>query len=378
MRLSLIGPTYPYRGGISHYTTLLGRQLRLMHEVQFVSFSRQYPKLIFPGKSDRDPSGKPVMIDNVDYLIDSLCSISWKRAAEAIIAFGPQKVILPWWVAYWTFAFGSIIKRIKAHRDAEIVIICHNVVEHESSFLKKCATKSVLAKADRLITHSQQETDRLKAMLGESANVTTAFHPTYKDLSQTCYDKGAARAELGLSGDVLLFFGFVRPYKGLDVLLEAMATVLSQRPATLLVVGEFWKDKNRYIEQIRQSGIASAVRMIDEYIPNERVGLYFSAADLVVQPYRSASGSGICQIAYGLDRPVIATQVGSLSEVIEDGVNGRLVPPGDAAALAEAIIESLDPQALNEMNKNAKITKDRFSWEKLANLIVEIDNEAGG
>jgi len=369
MKVVLIGPTYPYRGGISHYTTLLCRNLREQNEVKFISFKRQYPKILFPGKTDKDPSSEPLKIDNVDYLIDSLNPVTWMKTAKEIIKYRPDKIIFNWWVAFWTPQMLAIINRVKKKIDAEIVVVCHNVVEHESSKLKAVLTRLVLSKADRLITHSQAETDKCVKLLGENANVITAFHPTYTDLSSGRHNKAQAKEKLGISGNCLLFFGFVRPYKGLDVLLDAV-DLCADKNMTLMVVGEFWKDKQKYIEKISQYGIGPRVKIVDRYIPNEDIGLYFAAADIVAQPYISASGSGVCQTAYGFDRPVIATDVGSLSEVVQDGVNGRLVEPGNAVALAEAIDDSLKPENLGRFTEMAGKTKEKFSWAELVDVIL--------
>ncbi|MCD4831890.1 MAG: glycosyltransferase [Anaerohalosphaeraceae bacterium] len=369
MKIVLIGPTYPYRGGISHYTTLLCRNFRRQNEVKFISFKRQYPKILFPGKTDKDPSSEPLKIDNVDYLIDSLNPVTWIKTAKEIVKYRPDKIIFNWWVAFWTPQMLTIINRVKRKINAEIVVICHNVVEHESSRLKATLTRLVLSKADRLITHSQAETDKCGKLLGENADVTTAFHPTYTDLSNGRYDKAQAKEKLGVSGDCLLFFGFVRPYKGLDVLLDAM-NLCDNKSTTLMVVGEFWKDKQKYIEKISQYGISSRVKVVDRYISNEEIGLYFAAADIVVQPYVSASGSGVCQTAYGFDKPVIATNVGSLSEVVQDSVNGRLVEPNNAGTLAEAIDDSLEPENLDRLTAAAGKTKDKFGWAELINVIL--------
>jgi len=348
----------------------LCRALRKSHQVKFISFKRQYPSLLFPGKTDRDPSSKPLKPDQVDYIIDSMNPFTWFRAAHEIKDYQPDKIILGWWVTFWMPTFWTIIKLVKRSLDAEIIIICHNVFEHESSFVKKQAAKAVLSQADLLITHSAQETDRLGELLGKEAKAITAFHPTYAELSNTRFTSSQAKEKLGITGDCLLFFGFVREYKGLAVLLEALGRIKEKKEFTLLVVGEFWKGKSKYLDQVERLGISSCVRIVDKYISNEEIGLYFAAADLVVQPYLSASGSGICQIAYGFDRPVIATRVGSLPEVVEDGVNGRLVEPGDAKALAEAIIESLEPDKLKEFSQNAVKTKQKFSWQRLADIVV--------
>jgi len=374
MKIGLIGPTYPFRGGIAHYTTLLCKTLRQQrHEVKFISFVRQYPKFLFPGKSDKDPSECPVTVEDVDYIIDSLNPLTWLEAAKELICFKPHMVVIPWWIAFWTPQFLTIAKLIKRLTTSEVVFLCHNVVEHESNILKRLATKMVLSTGDRFLTHSVDESRKLYRLLGDRISVVTAFHPTYAALSDTDLSKDQARRRLGLCGKVLLFFGFVRQYKGLDVLLEAMPDVLAREKVTLLVVGEFWKDKEFYMSLIRDLGISHAVVIVDEYIPNEAMGAYFAAADLVVQPYHSASGSGICQIAYGLGRPVIATSVGSLPEVVEDRVNGRLVSPGDAKALAGAIVESLQPEVLEFLTENSTKTKEKFSWEVFAKIVVDLE-----
>jgi glycosyltransferase involved in cell wall biosynthesis len=370
VKIVLIGPTYPFRGGLSHHTTLLCRYLREDHNVKFISFKRQYPKLLFPGRSDRDSSTRPLKVDNVDYIIDSINPLTWREAGKAIRNFGPDKIVIPWWVAFWAPHFWSIITMVKRRPGLEVVFICHNVFEHEPNFIKKLATKAVLSKADRIITHSKEETLKLKNLLGDDFNIITAFHPTYTDLNESGITRERAREKLGLSGNVLLFFGFVRPYKGLGVLLEAMPAVLEAKEVTLLVVGEFWKDKQKYIDTINNAGISANIRIIDRYVPNEEIGLYFAVSDLVIQPYISVSGSGISQIAYGCDRPVIATNVGSLTEVVEDGINGRTVEAGNAQALAEAILDSLEPETLSKFTENAVKTKKKFSWERMTRIVT--------
>jgi len=370
VKIVLIGPTYPFRGGISHYTTLLCQALRERHEVKFISFSRQYPAFLFPGDTDRDPSAEPIRVAPVDYLIDSLNPCTWFKAARAIVRYEPAMVVLPWWVAFWAPQFFIIVTLIKRRIGAEIVFICHNAEEHESNFLKKSITRVVLSWGDRLITHSSADTGKLKNLLGQDADIITAFHPTYADLSRQRPGKDEARAILGISGTTLLFFGFVRAYKGLDVLLEALPMVLKKRRVTLVVAGEFWKDKQKYFAKIEENNLGSAVKVVDRYIPNEEIGSYFAATDLVVQPYRSASGSGITQLAYGFGKPVIATRVGSLGDVIHDGKNGRLVPPGDGAALGQAILDSLHEEVLPKMTAAAEQTGQLFSWTRLVDILL--------
>jgi len=299
MRIGLIGPAFPFRGGIAHYTTLLYRALAERHDVCFISWSRQYPRLLFPGRSDRDPSRRPLVAGEVERLIDSLDPRTWRSAARRLERHDPQMVIFQWWVAFWAPHFWTISRSLQRRTTARLVFLCHNAVEHESNPLKNAATRLVLGRAHHIFTHATQETERLRRLLGDSAGVSTAFHPTYAELGGEPPPKDEARRRLRLDGPVLLFFGFVRPYKGLDVLLEALPRVLASQPVTLLVVGEFWRDKADYLATVERLGLEGHVRLVDRYVPNEEVATYFAAADLVVQPYRSASGSGICQLAYG-------------------------------------------------------------------------------
>lgn len=369
MKISLLGPTYPYRGGISHYTTLLCRELRKEHEVQFLSFSRQYPKLIFPGKSDKDPSKKPLVVDEVDYCLDSINPFSWVQTASKIVKFNPNLLIIPWWVAFWAPQFMTVATLVKKRIKTDIVFICHNSVEHESSGWKVLTTRTVLGRGDRILTHSRQESERLLEILGPETMVTTAFHPSYVALCGETIEAAEAKRRLGLEGKVLLFFGFVREYKGLDLLLQAMPEVLRHENVSLLVVGEFWKDKCRYFQLVHDLGLEDSVHIVDSYIPNEEIGKYFAAADLVVQPYRSASGSGISQLAYGFGKPVIATDVGGLAEVVQDGVNGKVLKPDDVTELSEAIKGILSCNKLKAMTQQALCTGERFSWKTLTKMI---------
>jgi glycosyltransferase involved in cell wall biosynthesis len=372
MKIILIGPTYPYRGGIAHHTTLLCLTLRKKHDVKFISFKRQYPQFLFPGKSDRDTSRNPLKSDSVDYLIDSLNPLTWFKAYNVIKKYDPEMIIMPWWVVFWMPQYMTLVTLIKKSLPAcKIVFICHNTFEHESHFLKNLASKLVLSKADTLVTQSQEETGKLRQLIRYNTKIVTAFHPTYADLKDRIFDKEESLRRLNLKGHVLLFFGFVRDYKGLEVLLDAMPYIRKKRDVTLLIVGEFWNDKQKYLDKINDYKLNNNVRIVDKYIPNEEVGIYFTASDLVVLPYISVSGSGISQLAYGFDRPVIGSRVGALSEVVKDGENGRLVTSGNSETLAEVIVESLEPETLKRLSQNAQKTKEAFSWQKFADSILE-------
>ena len=374
MKIVLIGPAYPFRGGISHYTTLLFRHLKIRHKVRFFSFSRQYPQLLFPGKSDIDHSLTTLQEPGVERILDSMNPITWFHIAKEIIRTKCDVVIIPWWVSFWAPQFLSISLIVKRFTQAKILFVCHNVLAHESRWIDQVLTRSVLKQGDLFIVHSEEDRQNLMRMLPDTP-VRKCFHPTY-DIFYSHSDgveNRDIRVNYGLDGPVLLFFGFVRKYKGLEFLLKAMPKILEAVPATLIVAGEFWNDKTDYEVLINNLGIARQVILLDNYIPNEAVGAFFAAADLVVQPYISATGSGVVQMAFGFNKPVVATTVGSLPEIVEDGRTGFLVPPGDAMAIAEAVIRFFDDAGQPDaFARNIRDQQYRFSWDHLVDAIEEM------
>ena len=225
MKICLIGTTYPFRGGISHYTTLLYRHLKKEHDVRFFAFKRQYPKWLFPGETDKDSSCNPIREDGVKNVLDSLNPITWLKVFLLTRRVKPELVIFPWWVSFWTPQFWTIITLIKMFTRAQILFICHNVVEHESKTIDKISTRFVLRKGDYFIVHSKEDLENLKKMLPD-IDVKQSFHPTYEVFQSELISKEEARRRLSIKGNTILFFGFVRPYKGLNYLIEAMPMII--------------------------------------------------------------------------------------------------------------------------------------------------------
>ena len=371
MKICLIGPTYPFRGGISHYTTLLFRHLRQRHDVVFFAFKRQYPKWLFPGKTDIDPSQIHIREEGAQRILDSMNPLTWLTVAGKILRSNCDLLIIPWWVSFWAPQFWIISVLVKLFSRTKILFLCHNVVEHESKSIDKAMTRVVLRNGDFFIVHSKEDHDNLLTIFPH-ANIKITFHPTYNIFNLYDFNPQEVRKRLGLEGNVLLFFGFVREYKGLRYLLEALPEVLSKVPVTLLVVGEFWKDKHYYLNLVNELRIGPHVIFVDEYVPNEEVGKYFTAADLVVQPYVSATGSGIIQIAFGFNKPVIATKVGCLPEVVKDGKTGYLVPPESSHELAQAIVKYLCNGNSAKFINNVSTVKYTFSWARMVDVIEEL------
>jgi len=373
MKISLIGPTYPYRGGISHYTTLLYENLAKVHDVLFISFKRQYPKFLYPGKTDIDPSKLTFKPKKVLSILDSINPLTWIQTAKKIINYQPDLLIIPWWVAFWTPQFFTISLIVKKFCCAKILFICHNVVEHESNLIKRFLTRLVLSKGDFFIVHSKEDMDNLNYIL-KNPQVKLCYLPNFEILKfDDMPSKNQAKHQLGLDGkDTIMFFGFVRPYKGLQSLIEIMPELVKKKPdLRLLIVGEFWKDRNRYYELIHKLNIQRYLRVFDEYIPNEHIPKYFCASDVVILPYKSATGSAIVQMAYTYLKPVIATKVGSLPDVVEDGVTGYLVDIDSPDQLTEAILKIFENKKYKEFEKNIPKLAKKFSWN---NMIQSIES----
>lgn len=368
-RICLLGPTYPYRGGIAHYTTLLAQQLRQENEVLFISFSQQYPQWLFPGESDRDPSQRPLTTP-AEYLLNPLNPLSWWQTWWRIRAWQPSTVIIPWWHPFFALVWGILGRAIKRlGNKPALIFICHNVLPHEETFLARIALRFALAAGDGYVVHAESEAKQLRTLFPQ-AKVRVNPHPTYAPLGDA--KRPFSSLPLPEERPVLLFCGLIRPYKGLDILLQALPLVLQQRPVHLAIVGEFWKNKAEYEKQIETLQLQEHVTIVNEYVANDLLATYILRADVVVLPYRSATQSGIVQMAFGLGTPVITTNVGGLPEVVENGRSGLVVPPEDPFALAEAINNYLANNLRPVFCHYIEQQQARFSWVSLVKTIYSL------
>lgn len=363
MRICLIAPIPPFRGGIAKYCYSLAKELEKRHDLLLLSYARQYPALLFGlKKSQIDPGIDRAAIlaefADLSFDIDSADPRSWKMAARRIGAFRPDLVILPWWVAYWAPMYLYLLRALKKE-GIRVVLLCINVFEHEDNLLKKLLTKQVLGRVGRMVVHSGQEKRQILEFHPQ-ADVREHLLPLFS------YPAVTPVRENGVLN--LLFFGFVRPYKGLDTLLEAVAA-LKDRDLRLRIAGEFWKDKENYLRLIEELGIAAKVELVDGYIPEERMSSYFGEADLVVLPYKRSVTSGVIATAYGYGKPVLATRVGGFHEVVQDGLTGRLVPPDDPQALAQGIQWFLENRQVDFAANIASFASRSMSWSSLVDLI---------
>ncbi len=363
MRIVLIGPVYPYKGGISHYTSLLCRALRQKHEVIMVSYKMQYPKFLFK-KEQKDYSNKSFQVDDTKYWIHTANPINLFLAARRIRKLRPDAVILQWWHPYFAPCY-----RILATLLGEIplLITCHNVFPHERFPLDRFLTRMVLKRADGYIVQSHLDEKDLLTVKPD-ANYVVTPHPTYNAFKMKNMSRAEARELLAVGHDspMLLFFGFVREYKGLKYLLDALPEVKKRIPdISLWVVGDFGDDKDVYLEQIERNRIGDNIRLVEGYVPDQEVEKYFAAADLVVLPYVSATQSGIVQIAYGFDKPVVVTDVGGLPDVVRHKETGYVVPSGNAQEIAKAVISFYQEDRETDWESNIRKQAAEFSWETM-------------
>ncbi len=372
MKICLIGPAYPLRGGIAHYNTQLAAEFASRHEVTLISFSRQYPAPLFPGQTQFDPNSKTPGL-TAEPLLDSLNPLSWLRAGRRIAELSPDLAVVHWWNPYFGPCIGTTLRIAKRHRRVTLTFICHNVFPHEPFPGTRGLTRYALTPGDAWLVHSEADRRNLES-LRLRGRIAMTPQPPGRGFGNLL-DKEEAKSRLGLSGNILLFFGLIRRYKGLPQLLEALPLVLQKLDCTLLIVGEFYEGKDHCLHLINTLGLASAVRVIDRFVPDDEVGLYFSAADLVVLPYESASQSAIVPIAYAFERPVVATRVGGLPEAVRDGETGLLIEPHNPSTLAEAITRFYRDRLEVPFSQRIRQLGHNFTWNDLADTIETVSKE---
>lgn len=370
-RISMIAPLPPYRGGISQFATCSWQALAgAGHEVQGVSFSRQYPGLLFPGKTQYEltPSSTP---GTVERTIDSVGPWTWKPSARAVADFGPDLVFFHHWMPFFAPAYGSILRGLRKLRPGvRAITLVHNAIPHERRPLDARLNRWFLGQNDAFIVLSE-EVERDLWQLGLRQPVRRIHHPVY-DRFGPAPSRAEARERLGIAGDtpLVLFFGYVRPYKGLEVLLEAVAEARRKlHELRLIVAGEFYENESIYRGQISRLGIARAVDIRNEFLPDDDVATLFAACDVVAQPYLTATQSGVAQVAFHFERPLILTDVGGLAEIVHHESAGLVVPPGDADALARAIERFFQEGLAERLTAGVRARKAEFGWDQLVDAV---------
>jgi len=372
-KVVVLGSAYPLRGGgISTYNERLARAyIEDGCQVKIITFSLQYPGFLFPGKTQYSTEPAPTDLD-IEVMVNSVNPINWILSGRKINKLKPDLLIMRYWIPFMGPCLGTIARIVKKNRHTKIVSIVDNIIPHEKRPGDKLFSKYFVKPIDGFVAMSDQVMNDL-AKFDKNTPRKFCHHPLYDHFGLP-EPKPIARKKLGLNiNDIyLLFFGFIRDYKGLDLLLEAMADPrIKTKNLKLLVAGEFYSDSKPYFDIIEKHQLADHVIMSNDFIPDSKVADYFNAADLVVQPYKDATQSGVTQVAYHFEKPMITTNVGGLSEIVPHGIVGYVVKP-EVNEIANSIVKFFDEKKEDEFVENLKTEKLKYSWDRMLETIDEL------
>lgn len=371
-KILIVGPAYPLRGGLATYNERLAREFKAMgHSCDILSFSLQYPSLLFPGKTQYSTDAPPEDL-NVMSEINSINPINWVTVGNKIKKARYDVVVFRYWMSFMAPAFGTLTRIIKSNRHTKIIAITDNLFPHEKRFFDRAFTGWFIPRCDAYLTMSHSVKHELQQYV-PGKNITYTPHPMY-DMFGAKTDKGEARKKLKLNEHdrYLLFFGFIREYKGLGLLLQAMADErVRQLNVKLIVAGEFYEDAKPYYRQVEELNLNEQVILHTDFIPNNDVCTYFSATDAVIQPYLNATQSGVTQIAYFYNKPMIVTNVGGLAELVPDGEAGYVCEV-NATAIADAIVKFYTQSDWNAFEKALEREKQKFTWRTVCNELLKL------
>ena len=375
-KIVLLGTTWPFRpGGIATFNERLARALiNEGHDVTIYTFSLQYPGFLFPGKGQY--SDQPAPKDLVIRIaVNSVNPFNWISVGRELKKLAPDLLIIRFWIPLMAPALGTIARITRKNLHTRVIALADNIIPHERRIGDLLLTKYFIHSIDGFVTLSHKVLDDLKR-LRPSAPVLYTPHPLYDNFGKAVSRKDALK-QLGLDPEYryLLFFGFIREYKGLDWLLTAFADErLRKFRLKLLVAGEFYTSSEKYDAIIRENNLEDLVVLHTEFIRDAMVPFYFSAADLIVQPYKSATQSGVTQIAYHFEKPMLVTDVGGLGETVPNRKVGYTVTPAPEA-ITEALLDFMENDRSDEFIKNVVTEKVRFSWERMVETIEKLDIE---
>ncbi len=373
MKIVIIGPAYPLRGGLATYNERLARAFRAAGDaVRIVTFSLQYPSFWFPGQTQFSTEAGPADLA-IEVSLNSVNPLSWWAVGRRLRRERPDLVVFRFWLPFMGPGLGTVARLVRGNGHTRVVAITDNVIPHEKRPGDGPLTRYFLSACDGFVTMSRSVLDDLQKLGFRAKPALYRPHPLYDNFGPA-KPKAEALAALGLDPAYryVLFFGFIRAYKGLDILLEAMSDArVAALPVRLIIAGEFYEDAAPYEALIQKLNLESRLVRATDFIPNERVADYFSAADLVIQPYKNATQSGVSQVAYHFGRPMLVTEVGGLAELIPHGVVGYVVPP-TAPAIAEALADFYINNREEALALNVRHEARKFSWEVMVAALKEV------
>jgi len=368
-KVIIIGPAFPYRGGIANFNNSLAIEYKKQGvDVKIYSFSLQYPSILFPGKTQYEKGNPPKDIE-IEQIVNSINPLNWFKISRKIKKENPDYVIIRYWLPFMAPCLGTIAKLINTK--IKVFAITDNIIPHEKRFGDAILTKYFVSKCTAFLALSSSVLDDLSKFT-KTNNKIFIPHPIYDSFGKIV-EKEIAKSKLGLDidGKYLLFFGFIRKYKGLDIMLEVMSDKrIQDLGIKLIIAGEFYENQKEYITKIQDLNISDYVILKNNFIPESEVKNYFCASDLITQTYRTATQSGVTQIAYHFERPMLVTNVGGLAEIVPHNKVGYVCDI-NKSEIVDCILDFYNKDREVEFSKNTKIEKKRFTWKE---LVKGIDN----
>lgn len=376
MKIIIVGPSHPYRGGIAAFTDRLAAEFVAENvDVELYTFTLQYPSILFPGKTQYSDAPAPNDI-SIFRRINSINPLTWIKTAKEIKTKNPDIVIFAYWMSFFASCYAKMAKIIKRNKVSRCIGLVHNMMPHEQSILDRLFSPHFVKRMDAFVALSKSVLADVSRLDKKSKPKYFSPHPLYDHYGDK-EDKVMAMNSLYMDNNYnyLLFFGLIREYKGLDLLLKAMSDKrLDKYPLKLIVAGEFYEKKEPYLKMIDDLDINDKVIICDKYIPDEEVKNFFNLADMVVQPYKSATQSGVTQIAYHFEKPMLVTDVGGLREIVPNGKVGYVVE-AEPSKIADAICDFYDNERIEYFESNIIEEKKKYEWSKMTETIMKLYNE---
>lgn len=372
-QIIVLGPAHPYRGGLAAIMETMARIFQLRGAaVRIETFTVQYPSFLFPGESQTIDTPAPDDLQIVRR-VNTVNPFNWWRVGQRLRRERPDVILLKYWTPFMAPCFGTIARLARRNGHTKVLCQIDNVEPHEHHVVDRPFNRYFLRAVDGFVYMSEQVHRELRGYT--DAPALFSLHPMFEHFGGPI-DRAEACARLGVNPacGYVLFFGLIRDYKGLDMLLDAWARLKTEGRTLgrkLLVAGEFYTDRKPYLEQIERLGLQEDVVLHDRFVADEAVKNYFSAADFLVLPYRTATQSGVTQIAYRFGVPMVVTEVGGLPEIVPDGRAGIVCRP-EVGALAEAMGRMFDAETLQQLRKGVRVESRRFSWDEMCDRIEEL------
>ncbi len=385
MKIILLGTAYPYRGGLATFNERLARQFAEEgHEVELWTFTLQYPSFLFPGKTQYSTEEAPAGL-TIRRTLNSCNPFNWLRVGRAVRKAAPDLLICCYWMAFFAPAYGLISRLARRNGKTKAVALVHNMMPHEPSVLDKLFAPYFVKSQDGFVALSDSVVKDIEKVEAKISNLkceisnrpkVSSPHPIYDHYGERMTKEEACKA-LGLPEDrqYMLFFGLVRAYKGLDLLLDAFGQIKDQLPELqLIIAGEFYEHEDKYRAQIEANGLTDRVILRNEFIPDADLRKYFGAADLIVQPYKTATQSGVTQVAFHFEKPMLVTNVGGLGEIVHDHKMGYACAPG-ADAIAEDLLDYFNNNRQASYTEYLKKEKTKYAWSNMTAAFLNILSE---